>query len=230
MPFKLDVLGKNFDTDTQKSIFPYTFVNADRLFYIGPTPDLKYYNVGVTEAEYKDLAKESWDLKEETLIYLKKDLQCLHQVMHKYNKTIFKDFLVNNVKISSYSALSKLVFLSNFYDDTKFKLPVISGYLEHWIRRAYKGGIVDVVQHLVSDGVKYDSNSHYPAAMLNDMPVGNGRFTDEKDLFKIFGFCFVEVTAPTEEELKCTILPTEDEDGNMHCPRGVWTLFFRPLR
>lgn len=28
-----------------------------------------------------------------------------------------------------------------------------------------------MVQHLVADGVKYDSNSHYPAAMINAMAV-----------------------------------------------------------
>lgn len=76
-------------------------------------------------------------------------------------------------------------------------------------------------QHLVSNAVKYDSNSHYPSAMLNDMPVGTPRFTDQKDLSKIFGFCFVEVTAPSEDVLRCPILPTKDANGDLYCPRGV---------
>ena len=80
---------------------------------------------------------------------------------------------------------------------------------------------MDVVQHLVSEAVKYDSNSHYPAAMLNAMPVGMPRFTDNKNLSEIFGFCYVEVTAPTAQELACPILPTKDENGDLHCPRGV---------
>jgi len=50
--------------------------------------------------------------------------------MHNYNKTVFKDFLVNAVKISSYSGLSKKVYTTNFYADTGLKIPVISGYLE----------------------------------------------------------------------------------------------------
>lgn len=78
-----------------------------------------------------------------------------------------------------------------------------------------------MIQHLVANAVKYDINSHYPAAMLNDMPVGTPRFTDCKDLSSIFGFCHVKVTAPTEDVLLCPILPTIDSNGELHCPRGV---------
>lgn len=78
-----------------------------------------------------------------------------------------------------------------------------------------------MVQHIVGEAIKYDSNSHYPAAMLNPMPVGTPRHTDRKDLAEIFGFCYVEVTAPSEKELLVPILPTWDENGDLHCPRGV---------
>lgn len=64
------------------------------------------------------------------MTYLKNDLVCLHQVMHKYNKTIFQDFLVNAVKLSSYSALSKAVYITNFYPKVVDRIPVIEGYLE----------------------------------------------------------------------------------------------------
>lgn len=65
-------------------------------------------------------------------LYLKNDIVCLHQVMHKYNKTIFKDFLVNAVKLSSYSALSKAVYITNFYPNVKpARVPVIEGCLEN---------------------------------------------------------------------------------------------------
>lgn len=50
--------------------------------------------------------------------------------MHKYNKTIYKDFLVNAVKLSSYSALSKAVYVSNFYPKVTDRIPVIEGFLE----------------------------------------------------------------------------------------------------
>jgi hypothetical protein len=140
-----------------------------------------------------------------------------------YTRQIYKDYTVNVTTISSYSALSKLIYLSNYYADCGEKIPIISGYLEGEIRRAYYGGIVDVVRHIISSGYKYDSNSHYPSAMLNDMPVGNPRVSDLKDLDRIFGFCDVTVTAPSEDVLAVPFLPAYDELGNVHCPRGVFS-------
>lgn len=128
--------------------------------------------------------------------------------MHSYNRTIYSDFMVNAVNLSSYSALSKRVYTTNFYKDAGVKIPVISNHLEAWIRKAYKGGVVDVIQHIVREAIKYDSNSHYPAAMLNSMPVGNPRMSDCTDLNEIFGFCYVEVTAPSKDVLTCPTLPT----------------------
>jgi hypothetical protein len=50
--------------------------------------------------------------------------------MHSYNRAIYTDFLINGVKLSSYSALSKKVYATNFYEKAGVKIPVISGYLE----------------------------------------------------------------------------------------------------
>lgn len=127
--------------------------------------------------------------------------------MSTYNRSLYDDFFVNASRVCSYSALSKRVYLSDYYDKQKCRIPVISGHLESVIREAYYGGIVDVVRHIVKRAFKYDSNSHYPAAMVNDMPVGTPRLTDLKDLDKIFGFCRVEVEAPTEDVLLQPILP-----------------------
>jgi hypothetical protein len=37
-------LGKVFGVETQKSIFPYNFVNENNLDYIGEVPDFKYFD------------------------------------------------------------------------------------------------------------------------------------------------------------------------------------------
>lgn len=50
--------------------------------------------------------------------------------MHKYNHTIFKDFLVNAVKVPSYSALSKMVYVTNYYPKVPVRIPVTTGFLE----------------------------------------------------------------------------------------------------
>jgi hypothetical protein len=44
-------LGKSFNVDIQKSIFPYNFVNENNLDYIGPIPDFKYFD-GISSIDY----------------------------------------------------------------------------------------------------------------------------------------------------------------------------------
>lgn len=131
LPFKLDVLGKKFNTNVKKTLFPYRFVKKDNLFYKGDVPAIELFDGKIGEMDYKDLCRRGeWDLRHETLKYLEHDLECLFQVMHSYNQAIFTDFLINAVKLSSYSALSKKVYITNFYKEAGAKIPVISGHLE----------------------------------------------------------------------------------------------------
>jgi len=88
------------------------------------------------------------------------------------------------------------------------------------IRKSYISGIVDLVKHVFFDAYKYDVNSHYPACMLNDMPVGFPRLTDNKDLKNLFGFVKARVKAPTAKKLPVPILPIISPEGRLSCPRG----------
>lgn len=45
-------LGKAFTIETQKSIFPYSFVNEDNLNYIGSIPNINYFSNGLSRSEY----------------------------------------------------------------------------------------------------------------------------------------------------------------------------------
>jgi hypothetical protein len=44
-------LGKVFGVNTQKTIFPYDFVNENNLDYIGTIPDFKYFK-GISSLDY----------------------------------------------------------------------------------------------------------------------------------------------------------------------------------
>jgi hypothetical protein len=48
----LSKLTKGFGVDTQKSIFPFLFVNEDNLNYIGKVPNFKYFGNKIKLAEY----------------------------------------------------------------------------------------------------------------------------------------------------------------------------------
>jgi hypothetical protein len=158
-------------------------------------------------------------------------LVSLDNVMHKFNQLIFEKFKVDATKIVSYSGLSKAIFLVNYFNEES-RIPIIKGYVDSMIRKSYIGGIVDVVKHIFFDAYKYDVNSHYPACMLNDMPVGQPRLTDNKDLNKLFGFVKARVTAPTAKKLSVPILPIITPDGRHICPRGtfVFTWFSEELK
>jgi hypothetical protein len=111
--------------------------------------------------------------------------------------------------------------MSSFYDKkNNNSMKLIKGNIEKIIRTAYFGGNVDVFFNEIDHGYFYDMNSQYPFAMLNDMPVGNPKFTTEKKLSKLFGFVYGEITAPTEDVLKIPVIQYRNEDSTVSCPRG----------
>jgi len=55
----LKKLGKSFQVDTQKSIFPYNFVNKDNLKYKGNVPDIEYFeSADISIDEYNEYVYE----------------------------------------------------------------------------------------------------------------------------------------------------------------------------
>lgn len=62
----LENILKSFDCDNQKGYFPYSFVNNNNLYSIGPKPSKNYFN-NISELEYNSIPETNWDLKKETL-------------------------------------------------------------------------------------------------------------------------------------------------------------------
>jgi len=109
----LDKLCKSFDIVHKKGIFPHNFINKDRLFYIGDTPDLHYFkNMKITE--YNKFKSSNWNLKSESLKYLESDVLGLLEVMLKFNDKIYNLYSLN---ITNYVTAAKLavgIYTSNF--------------------------------------------------------------------------------------------------------------------
>jgi hypothetical protein len=53
-------LGKSFGVDTQKSIFPYDFVDERKLNYISHVPEFKYFD-GISKSDYLDYSNQFKD-------------------------------------------------------------------------------------------------------------------------------------------------------------------------
>jgi len=213
---------KTFDCKVQKGVFPYNFMNSDNLFYIGNKPEKKYYE-NISLKNYNEIPNNNWNVKDETLRYLKSDIEGLLEILLKFSKNIFENYSLNISNYPTLPSLSLSIYTSSFYNESN-KIKMIKGQVEKDIRKSYFGGNVDVYINEVKNAYIYDMNSQYPNAMLQEMPIGNPIFTTEKNIDNIFGFVYGKITAPSEEILRVPFIQYKDSYiGNVTCPRGEFS-------
>jgi len=99
---------------------------------------------------------------------------------------------------------------------------MIKGKVESGIRKAYFGGLVLTklnYKHRTKAYV-YDVNSHYPNAMLEEIPVGNPVLSISNDLNSYFGFVlftqYAKIIPP--KNLDFYFIPLRDENGKIITP------------
>lgn len=168
IPGSLDDILKSFNCVTQKGKFPYKAVNKNSLNYVGPKPAKNFYN-NISDQEYNSIPANNWDLKKETLSYLKSDLEGLLEVIFKFKDNVQKKYQLNITSFKTLPGLALAVYTSTYIPshlNSEFK--TIKGDLEREIRTAYFGGNVDVFVNKVTKGYLYDMVSQYPKAMLMD--------------------------------------------------------------
>lgn len=212
---KLSDLCTKYDVSESKGYFPYAFATKNNLFYIGETPSKKYYGDSVTLEVYKDLKKDVWDFKLESLSYLSKDLISLYQILQKVNKALFLDF---NVKMSNCLTVSKMSYeiFSKYYLSVDKPIPHINKKsIYRDIKLGYYGGNTEVYKPYGENLYYYDVNSLYPYVSLNDM-VGlecyRQEYINEKaNLNELFGFFYCDIQAPKDNYLG--ILPVRTMTG-----------------
>lgn len=219
IPAFLRDLSNEFSTQVKKGYFPYKFVTESNLGFKGAVPPFEYFE-GISVQEYNELLDQEWDLKEETLKYLEKDLRSLYEVIKTFAHQVFDEFNLNIFEWPTIPSLALAIFRGHYLKDDTFE-SAPADFIHKFVRESYYGGITEVFKPHLKEGYLYDVNSLYPAAMLNLMPLGRPVFTDEKDLNKIFGNYYVMIQAP--EGLSVPILPTKDAHGNLICPVGEWS-------
>lgn len=221
VPGSLDSILKSFNCNTQKGVFPYRFVNKNNLFYIGDKPAKDFYKK-ISDQEYLNIPENNWNLKKETLDYLKSDVEGLLEAIIKFNCNIFNKYQLNITKFKTLPGLALAAYTTSYFPNnliSDFKM--IKGELEREIRTSYFGGNVGVYINEITNGFYYDVNSQYPTAMLNDLPVGNPVLSLETNLNKIFGFVYGEITAPDENTLLVPFIQYRDPLWKLNsCPRG----------
>ncbi len=97
VPGNLDSLLKSFNCINEKGNFPYNFVNKDNLFYVGDKPSISFYN-NISNKDYDSILDLNWNLEQETLKYLRSDVEGLLEIIIKFSNNIFNKYSLNITK------------------------------------------------------------------------------------------------------------------------------------
>ncbi len=188
--------------------------NQSHLNYIGMTPDLKYF-----KNPNEIIIKSNWDIKEETLKYLKNDILILQNILIEFATYIGMKVNIDITKHLTIASLAYQVYFTLHYKN-EFNLKIINKNLEKTIKESYYGGHTEVYKHYGKDLYDRDLRSRLPFAMLKDMPVGNPIYSTSKILNDYFGFVKVEITA---KNVQRSCLPIRNDNGNLSYPTtGKW--------
>jgi len=217
---KLRDLCQAFNIDFDKGYFPYDFVNRTTLNYIGKTPSYEFWT-DLDKDEYNNLIKNDWNLKEECLTYLEKDLECLLQIINLFNKYVFRKFGMQITNSLTISRLSLNIFMKDFIKDAS--IPLIKDNIYDDIKNAYYGGVTEVYKPYGENLYYYDVNSLYPFAAINSMCSNKytyvKAFNEKLILENLFGFFYCKIET-TNHYLG--LLPRRDK-GTLLMPNGNWT-------
>jgi DNA polymerase type B, organellar and viral len=210
----LDKLCTDYNVVTSKGIFPYSFVKKDNLNYVGPTPDIKFYNKNIDIALYNSSLSTNWNLREEPLNYLIKDLTSLLEILRKFQDHLWKDHNLEMTEGLTISSLAKNKFFKYYLQNSKIPL-INTNNLFNFLYSAYYGGITEVYKPYGQNLTYLDVNSLYPSSAKNTMPrlVCNWieSYGDHGlDLDKLFGVFHAEVI---NNDLYIGLLPFKTKTG-----------------
>jgi len=118
----LETLCSDFGVSITKGIFPYSFVNKNNLNYIGPTPDIQFYNQTVSIDLYTKNKKSNWSLREETLNYLSQDLNSLLEVLFKFQEILWEDHNIELNKGLTIASLSRIKYMKYYLKENSIPL------------------------------------------------------------------------------------------------------------
>jgi hypothetical protein len=172
LPLSLLKLGEL--VGIQKKIYPYSFVNEKRLFYIGSVPDEIYFK---NKEEWAIFNKEHpiFDLKKVTIDYCLQDVIILSKVlkevvlfMHKLGDDCLKIFK-KSLTIPSFSYKIFFKKYNTFGIDSSLKLEY-----KNYIKPSYFGGRCEVFGNPKPGELvhHFDFSGMYAQCMLENFPYG----------------------------------------------------------
>lgn len=152
------------------------------------------------------------------------DTYILREAFNLYIQLMFRKFQINLLDNLTLSSLSLKIFRLHYYDYKTSPIENLNNNFDLFIRKAFKGGVVEVYKPYLINGYHYDVNSLYPFVMSNnDMPIKSPKFVEINSDFNInnfFGFIEVEVESP--KDVYIPFLVHTDKLGRLISPLGKW--------
>jgi hypothetical protein len=129
---------------------------------------------------------KEWVLREAILKHLILDLKATEQVIIAHAKLFWERFEVNIHKHCTLASMGKYLTCKQGFHNSetaqRTRMPGNAEY-ENFIRNAYKGGINDIINTMLENGVSFDCNSMYPNSMQGVMPIGQPVMINGRPLF-----------------------------------------------
>lgn len=214
----LDKLGKDFNVETLKGIFPYRLmscVEKANLVIEGEEEIRKqipheYFQISekikgpmggiikrdMNESEYVEFFEERgwrYDVEAETRMYLTDDVKCLFQVVEKFRQGWVE--MPGSPRLFEYCTIGQMChtyFLKNYLPVEMY--PCLDVCEDAFIRKALYGGRTEVFRRVAPAGksIHYvDVNSLYPYVMEScDLPCGDPVWHFRKEDPNLFEFAY----------------------------------------
>jgi len=212
----LDTLGKNFGVETLKGIFPYRLLSSmECIDLVLEGEDVireriphAYLQIveklsgpmglsvkrDMNEEEYVDFFESRgwvYDVRKETVMYLKDDVKCLFGVVEKFRQGWID--MPGSPELFKYCTIGQMChtyFLDNYLEPEMY--PCLDVCEDAYIRRALYGGRTEVFRRVAPAGSKIhyvDVNSLYPYVMESrDLPCGDPTWVFRNDDPTLFQF------------------------------------------
>lgn len=136
--------------------------------------------------------KPHWDLIFETLIYLKLDLNSLHESLRLVNRNMFTMFGLQTTESNTNTSLS-LKSLNTKFNTPNLIIPYITNKeLYNYINNSYYAPRTEIFKPYGENLYYYDVNNLYPFAALNNLCGLKASYVEylhiNKDIYELLGF------------------------------------------
>lgn len=187
----LDAVPQTFGLDTskfKKGFYPYVFNTAENWDYIGPIPEIKFFNAnGMKEKKrnefytwYKEMKDNNyeWNHRKETKEYCISDVKILLEGCNVYSKLGYDLTGVDPLSKQTIASWVLNTYLSKFYDSEKNPIGVLNKDEYDFIKRGFHGGRTECIRlyrewskqelHEGKCGKYVDIQSLYPTTQFYD--------------------------------------------------------------